>query len=181
LWENDQTDHPGFVTASGQGGGDVLANPLFAGAWTAPPAANLQLTMASPAVAAGLSLSAVVHDFLGAPRPATGVDLGAFQYGAAVDAGLTTEGGTVASTAVDGSAEASGSGGLEAGGDSGIEATTDGAVPLDAPGEASKANASSGGCSCWCAGRGEGERVPSDVRWFAVAFGLAALLRRQRS
>ena len=46
-------DHAGFVTASAQGAGDVLADPAFAGPWTAPPATNLELTAARPPSAPG--------------------------------------------------------------------------------------------------------------------------------
>ena len=81
LWVGNRVDHAGFVTASAQGGGDVLSDPLFAGSWTAPPATNLELTKNSPAVGAGVTLAAVPFDFLGAARPASGADIGAFQYG----------------------------------------------------------------------------------------------------
>src|SRR6202044_2539263 len=82
---------PGFVSASGQGSPDVFANPLFAGPWDAPPATNLALAKGSPAIGVGVTLLAVMHDYLGAPRPAKGTDIGAFQYGAVVakDGGLS--------------------------------------------------------------------------------------------
>ena len=92
LWVGNQTDHAGFVTASGQGSGDVLFDPRLVGPLTAPPATNLALTMSSPAIGVGVSLAAVTTDFLGAPRPSTETDLGAFQYGAVVP----LDGGSVA-------------------------------------------------------------------------------------
>ncbi len=88
LWLGNQVDHAGFVTASGEGGGDVLTDPLFAAAWAMPMATDLELTIGSPAIGAGVTLTAVTDDFLGAPRPGGGkYDLGAFQYGATVPDG----------------------------------------------------------------------------------------------
>ncbi len=117
LWVGDQTDHAGFVTASGQGGSDVLADPLFAGPWAAPPAANMQLTQGSPAVGAGVALAAVTDDFLGATRPATGADIGAFQYGATApaDAGSKPPGEDGGIDAGLGGAGGAGAGGIRRG------------------------------------------------------------------
>jgi Right handed beta helix region len=82
LWVGDQVDYAGFVSASMQGTGDVLANPEFAGAWSAPPATNLALGKESPAIGTGATLSSVPDDYLGAPRPSGHYDIGAFQFGA---------------------------------------------------------------------------------------------------
>jgi phosphatase NudJ len=75
-------DHAGWVTASGQGAGDVLADPQFVGAW-ALPATNLRLAPGSPAVDQGLAIAGLTTDFEGKTRPAgSGYDLGAFELGA---------------------------------------------------------------------------------------------------
>jgi hypothetical protein len=113
LWLSDQTDHAGFVTDSGQGGSDVLADPMLAGPYTAPPATNLALQMGSPAIGKGLSLATVTTDYLGAARPATGVDIGAFQYGAIVP----PDGGGVT---------VSGDGGVQSGEDGGTRSPSHG-------------------------------------------------------
>jgi hypothetical protein len=185
LWVGDQTDHPGFVSASGQGGGDVLLDALLVGPLTAPPATNLALTMGSPAIGAGISLSAVTDDFLGATRPASGVDLGAFQFGASapadggvgpsgVDSGTTkpdhdsgvagsSDGGVGGGAHPDGGAHAGG------GGDSG------GATGSMAPGSR---GASSSGCSLARPGSSDGHTSSPPAALFVV--GLVALLRAKR-
>jgi MYXO-CTERM domain-containing protein len=187
LWVNNETDHAGFVTASGQGGGDVLANPMFAGAWTVPPATNLEITMGSPAVGAGVSLTAVTHDFLGASRPATGVDLGAFQYGAVApaDGGVGPAGD--ATVAVQGDGAAAPSPGDDAAEPTEVDASSDsGGQPANAQattgldGGTGKTNSGSG-CACSHAGRGSGRDLPTDGRWLVAVLGVAALLRRRRA
>ena len=174
LWLSDQTDHAGFVAASSQGAGDVLADPLFAGTWTVPPATNLALTMGSPAIGVGVTLAAVPDDFLGAPRPSTGFDLGAFQYGAvaAQDGGLGTTGDGGGSLSGDAGYAAPGDGGSAAvgpggspSGDSGTNGALDGGAP-------SGAGETSSGCSCVEASatpRGTG----ASKTWAAAALGLA--------
>jgi parallel beta-helix repeat protein len=174
LWLAEQADHAGFVTDSGQGGGDVLGDPLLAGPWTAPPATNLALTSASPAVGAGISLAAVIHDFLGAPRPVTGTDLGAFQYGAAApeDAGFMTAGeGSATGDGGPGSPDLDDGGGgatspsesdgaTREGGDLGSSSGSSGAAP---------SGSTSSGCSCSEAAGHPGSRGPTVVVLLAAA------------
>jgi MYXO-CTERM domain-containing protein len=164
LWLQNQSDHAGFVSASGQGGGDVLGDPLLAGPWTAPPATHLELTKGSPAIGKGAVLTAVPDDFLGAVRPSSGgYDLGAFQYGAApppdggVAVGPTTDGGTPDAGAP-GEGEG-GAGGAEAGG---------------APGPSAHA-----GCSCSTDGGGS-RRGAAQLAGLLV-LALASARRRVRS
>jgi hypothetical protein len=157
LWVGAQSDHAGFVTASAQGAGDVLADPLFAATITAPPATNLAITKASPAVGATVSLASVTTDFLGAPRPATGNDIGAFQYGAVAPS--------------DGGVGPSGGGG-------GISTNSDGGVSSPGSGDSSSPNASSSGCSC--DEIGSNSSGSSAYAAFAIA-GVALFGRRRRS
>jgi MYXO-CTERM domain-containing protein len=132
LWVGNQSDHAGFVTASGQGAADVLSDPSLVGPLSVPPATNLALSMTSPAIGQGVSLASVTTDYLGAARPATGVDIGAFQYGAVPPgtggAGSSTSSGATASTSPSGSGTGSSSGGSGSGGGS--------------------SSGSSSGCSC---------------------------------
>ncbi len=169
------TDHAGWVTASGQGAGDVLANPAFVGTWTAPPATNLELAMGSPAIDTGATLAAVTHDFLGAPRPhGAGYDIGAFEYGSTpadggaavgpVDAGgaATAEAGPAGEEGGAGSGpDASGG---AAGGDSGEGSS---ATP-GADGGAAKSGASGSSSGCACSSAGAPERG-SPALWLAAA------------
>jgi hypothetical protein len=179
LWLSDQTDHAGFVAASSQGAGDVLADPLFAGTWTVPPATNLALTMGSPAIGVGVTLAAVPDDFLGAPRPSTGFDLGAFQYGAVAGVGATGDGGVGAtgdggtSLPVDGGPAAAGDGGSAAigpgrspSGDAGTRLAPDG-------GAAAGAGETSSGCSCIEASATPKRTSGAGNPWAAAAIGLA--------
>ena len=79
----------GGTAGTAAGSGDVLADPRLAnaGGLTAP---DYKLTLGSPAVAAGLTLSNVTLDYFGAPRTAA-YDLGAHQLGSAnVDATAPT-------------------------------------------------------------------------------------------
>jgi uncharacterized protein (TIGR03382 family) len=155
LWLGNQVDHPGFAAASGQGAGDVLADPLLVGPPTVPPATNLELAKGSPAIGAGATLAAVTHDFLGAARPATGTDIGAFQYGATPPAdggigppGTGASGGASSSGAGPGSSSSGGGGGSPAG--------------------------KAGGCGCGAAGS------PPAGAWLGGLAALAALSRRRR-
>jgi hypothetical protein len=152
LWLGDQTDHAGFVTASAQGGGDVLADPLLAGPWSAPPATNLELTMNSPAVGAGVTLAAVTTDFLGAPRPTAGTDMGAFQYGSIPpgDGGVGPAGDAASGAPGDAGSEPPGDGGAAQGSDAGATAASpDAGSDLASDGGATRgSSASSSGCSC---------------------------------
>ncbi len=184
LWLNDQTDHAGFVAASSQGAGDVLANPLFAGTWTVPPASNLALTTSSPAIGAGVTLGAVTDDILGALRPSTGVDLGAFQYGALAPAdggvGPTGDGGSLASDGGapgDGGSTATGEGGPATVGQSG---SADAGPSLAPDGGAAPATgATSSGCSCIEAGAIP-KRTSGAWAGIALALGWAARTRARR-
>jgi hypothetical protein len=180
LWLGSQSDHAGFVAASSQGAGDVLGDPLLVGPWAVPPAANLELTATSPAIGAGVDLAAVTHDFLGALRPSTGTDIGAFQYGATApgdggagptDAGVGQSGeGGVASTPDGGLPGEAGA----IGGDAATGQTPDGARPAGA--------GDSTGCSCSQAGIASKEKTSPDRTSFAMAMGLAlTLVVRARS
>jgi hypothetical protein len=189
LWVGAQSNHAGFVTASGQGAGDVLADPLFVGPWSVPPATGLELTMPSPAVGAGVSLTAVSHDFLGAPRPATGVDIGAFQYGATApaDSGVGPAGdASVTSSGEGGSVPASGDASIAP--ENGIDASEDAASEVANADATASAEAGAGaspvghsGCSCSQAGS-TSMSAANDGRWFtsAAAFGFAFIIRRRR-
>jgi MYXO-CTERM domain-containing protein len=151
----------------------VLANPLFAGPLTVPPATNLELTMSSPAIGTGVQLAAVTHDFLGAPRPAVGTDLGAFQYGAIApgDGGVGPLG------------EAGAVSGDDAGETAGRDASgeaEDGAAGQPADGGVIGAHgASSSGCTCSQAGHaGNGSKLTIGSVALAALVGLTALRRR---
>jgi parallel beta-helix repeat protein len=175
LWVGSQTDHTGFVNASTQGGGDVLGDPLLVGPWAAPPATNLALEMGSPAIGAGVVLAAVTHDFLGALRPATGTDIGAFQYGAPAPD--------------DGGVGPMGDGGVEWPDDAGAQSGNDGgAGPGNAAGDGDASTgqgADSGvpagphdfaGCSCSQADMGtKGRSSSGDLFGAAMGFGVALL------
>ncbi len=169
LWVGNQTDHAGFVTASGQGASDVLADPKFAGPSSAPPVTNLELASGSPAIGAGVTLPAVTTDFLGGVRPSTGTDIGAFQYGAVVlpaDGGVGPDGG-------DAAAGPGGEGGAPPpdGGDAGL--SSDGATGgANGPG-----GAHSSGCACrvTTAPAGGGGKLVAAALLVAIA-----LLRRLR-
>jgi MYXO-CTERM domain-containing protein len=170
-WLGNQVDHAGFASASGLGAGDVLAAPVFSGPWSVPPATNLELTKSSPGVGAGVSLATVTHDFLGAPRPATGTDIGAFQYGAMPPA----DGGVVGPPDAGGAGPASsssssgggGGGGATSGSSGGATAGTGGSGGHAAPGKAS-------GCGCGVA------EAPPVAAWIGGIAALVALSRRRR-
>lgn len=82
-WLGTLYDHAGWVAASGQGAGDLLAAPGFAGA-SSLPWTNLRLAAGSPAIDTGVTLAAVAHDFEGKTRPVgAAFDIGAFEHGAA--------------------------------------------------------------------------------------------------
>jgi uncharacterized protein (TIGR03382 family) len=169
----DAVDHAGWVTASGQGAGDVLLDPAFAGMWTAPPATNLELTAGSPAIGTGIPLAAVKDDFLGAARPANGgFDIGAFQYGAVV-----TDGGVGPTPQGDAGIMSGGDGG----GGGGVGDGGGGSGPSNngAPGGGS----SSSGCACasTVSTLTSTSTSTSDPR-ITIGLGLlgVALLRRRR-
>ena len=87
LWGDTTYDHAGWVTATSQGTGDVLGDPLLVGTW-ALPVSNLELSATSPAIDKGVALAQVTADFDGAARPpGGGVDIGAFEFGAAAPDG----------------------------------------------------------------------------------------------
>jgi hypothetical protein len=180
LWLSDQTDHAGYVSASGGGEGDVLADPLLAGPWTVPPATNLALTKGSPAVGAGVSLPAVTHDFLGDARPGVGSDIGAFEYGAMalVDGGVASaDDGGVGPTTGDSGMASSEEGGFEPGVDGSVSTTGDGGVSRGPGGHAAP---SSSGCSCSQAGTGGRGASPESPTWLALAAGWIAVSRLRR-
>jgi hypothetical protein len=169
LWVGDQVDHAGFVSASMQGAADVLADPLFAGTWAAPPATNLELTASSPAIDAGVTLSSVPDDYLGASRPSSGYDLGAFQYGAMppADGGGAGPGpdGSVGPAPEGGVAP---DGGVTAGGDAGSDA-------------ASSSGSSGKGSGCSCSSAGERAGNEGELSALGIALGLAFRRRRVRA
>lgn len=169
----DQTDHPGFTAASGQGAGDVLGDPLFAGPWTVPPPTNLALAKGSPAVGAGATLAAVTHDFLGSARPATGTDIGAFQYGATppVDGGAGTGGGGAGGSAPGSSSV--GSGGPDGSSGSGAVGAGAGGMGGSGPHQGAPPARESGACGCAVA-----EAPPAP--WLATLLAFAPLARRRR-
>jgi parallel beta-helix repeat protein len=74
-------DWYGGTAGTASGSGDVLADPQLANAGGLT-AADYKITLGSPAVAAGLTLSNVTLDYFGAPR-AVAYDLGAHQLGSA--------------------------------------------------------------------------------------------------
>jgi hypothetical protein len=169
LWLSNQTDHAGYVSASGQGAGDVLADPLFAGPWSVPPAEDMELTKGSPAIGAGVVVSAVPDDFLGAARPGSGYDLGAFQYGATAPA----DGGVV------GPGSGGAGGGTTGAGAGTTGAGTTGAGTTGAGGGTSTGPAKSSGCACSAAGDGA---LPAGAACVAAlaAFVARPLRRRTR-
>jgi len=156
LWGSgaNATDHAGWASASGQGAGDVLADPSFAGAWTAPPATNLELTKGSPAIGTGATLAAVAHDYLGAPRPASGYDIGAFQYGATPPDGGGAPSPEAGVTGGDGGGGSEGGASIGSGSSGGGGGVSDGAATIPSgDGSSSKSEppagpAGSSGCSC---------------------------------
>jgi hypothetical protein len=153
-----------------QGASDVLADPMFAGAWSVPPATNLELSKGSPAIGAGVTLSAVPDDFLGAMRPSSGYDLGAFQYGATPpgDGGVVGPGPDAGKGPAPDGGVAKGSDAGAGGGDGGHDAGSSSGPPGKAP---------SGGCSCSAPGS-----RPGDGGMLAL-LGLGAMIvaaRRRR-
>jgi parallel beta-helix repeat protein len=70
----------GGTAGTASGSGDILADPRLANAGGLT-AADYKLTLGSPVVAAGLTLSNITLDYFGAPR-ALAYDLGAHQLGA---------------------------------------------------------------------------------------------------
>jgi MYXO-CTERM domain-containing protein len=132
--------HGAWTGASGQGAGDQLGDPKFAGAW-ALPAGNLKVVQGSPAIDNGAAVTGCNTDFGGNARPAgTGWDIGAFEYGATGG----PDGGPVAGD---------GAGKKDAGAktERGLPAvdayhTERGATPGDASGE--RGSSSSSGCGC---------------------------------
>jgi MYXO-CTERM domain-containing protein len=147
LWVGNQTDHADWVTATSEGAGDVLSDPLFAvgETWTAPPPTGFELTSASPAVHAGVTLSSVPDDFLGDVRPSGAYDLGAFQYGAqpAPDGGASSSQASSAATH-GGVGVADGGGG---GGDGGEAVQGSGSSTGKGKGDGSRASGSGSGGS----------------------------------
>ena len=76
-------DFEGYRTASGQGSGSLMADPLFEGPWELP-VENFIPAAGSPAIDAGAEVAGLNHDFLRNGRPSgAAFDLGAFEVGAA--------------------------------------------------------------------------------------------------
>jgi hypothetical protein len=172
LWLGSQVDHAGFVSVSSQGAGDVLGDPLFAGMWAAPPATNLELAKGSPAIGKGVTLSTVLDDYLGAPRPSGAYDIGAFQHGATPPAdgggGPHPDGGVGPGT--DGGVARSGDGGGVRGSDAGHATGGDGG-PVVHGGSAGS------GCGCSMPG-GASETEGVRVVLALLATGFAGRRRR---
>jgi len=71
-----------WTAFTGQGGGDVVSDPLFTSGW---PAVNLHLQEESPAIDAGAMEIAPSVDLESNPRPiGSGVDIGAYEHGASI-------------------------------------------------------------------------------------------------
>jgi hypothetical protein len=81
LWGSTPFDHTGWAAATGQGSGDIAADPLFSGA-REPPVTNLVLLEGSPAIDSGIPLALVAGDLRGHRREGT-PEIGAFEYGSA--------------------------------------------------------------------------------------------------
>ena len=179
LWLGSGSDHPGFVKASSQGAGDVLGDPLLAGPWAAPPATNLALTKTSPAVGAGVSLAAVTHDFLDAPRPAAGADIGAFQYGATApgDSGVGPSGDGSVTAANDAGVGIDDGAGAGAGVTTGPDAGSSG--PSSQSPDGGSGSAPSSGCSC-SHGEVGGGRGTAPASGSIVAAAACLIARRAR-
>lgn len=72
-----------WAGASGQGKGDIAADPIFVSGW---PNANLHLQKSSPAIDAGTSEKAPSVDCECMKRSAgNGYDIGAYEYGSSPD------------------------------------------------------------------------------------------------
>jgi hypothetical protein len=96
----------GSTTGMAVGANQIGVNPLFVNATTAPY--NFALNPGSPAIGAGLSLSAIVADILGVTRTAA-PSLGAYQSAGAPGASTSTGAGTTTgSTGTTGSSGSSG-------------------------------------------------------------------------
>jgi hypothetical protein len=188
LWGSGAgaADHAAWVSASGQGMGDVLADPMFAGAWTAPPATHVELLAGSPAIDTGATLAAVTHDFLGAPRPrGSGYDIGAFEFGATApdggigvgpsDAGVPTSEAGPAGDDGGGSTGAGDSGSSGNGLEDGATSTGDGS-----PASRAASSSKSGGCSCSVLGEAERTGIPV-ILAIVAAFGAGARRRFRRA
>ena len=184
LWGSGAgaADHAAWIAASGQGMGDVLSNPSFAGAWTAPPATNLELAMGSPAIDVGVAIAAVTDDFLGAPRPhGSGYDLGAFEYGS-----TPADGGMSVGPAGGGDASAApGPTGDDASADRGSDASSGSvdsgtARPSNADGGPMRASpsSSSSGCACSAVRRSPADEGPTALWLAAATLGLVGARAR---
>jgi len=166
-WGGTSYTHYAWKQATGQGAGDVLADPMLVGAWT-PQAANLRLQPGSPAVDKGAALAFVTHDFDGTARPAGSAhDIGAFESGGPAPA---PDGGTGQPDAAQ-----PGDGGAGAGDKGG--AGSDGVTPTAPDGPSIPQNGdTTGGCACLVGGS---SRPPADAAaWLALALlALAGYLR----
>jgi MYXO-CTERM domain-containing protein len=174
LWGSTVYSHAAWDSATGQGAGDVTADPAFVGAWTLP-AENLKLAPTSPAVDSGATTAAVTHDFVGAPRPfGSGYDIGAFEYGAtAPDGGVGGAPGTGGAGGAAGGGAAAGAG---ASAGSGAVAGTGASsgTGATASGGASGSGSDGGGCGCRAAA------APRATPWL-LALALALLFGVRRS
>jgi hypothetical protein len=197
-WGGSVTDHSAWVSASGQGSGDVVGDPLFVASTWSLPASNFMLNAGSPAVDKGVADVPIPtgdhtldHDFALASRPAgQAIDIGAFEYGAtpadpdagnpALDSGASGGSGgaggggsgAASGAGASGGSGASGHGGNSAG-DSGTQPGADSGAS-DAAASPAEGPGEDSGCGC---------RTALSQRYGAGAvllLGLAALTRRRR-
>jgi MYXO-CTERM domain-containing protein len=174
-WLGALHDHAGWVSTSGQGTGDVLADPKFVGAWELPWT-NLRLAAGSPAIDKGETIASVTHDFEGKARPAGAAhDIGALEHGATA----TTDGGGPPPLADSGSPGTDGGGNPDGPGPAG-----DGSVPTDSAGAADLSGEGSGpgrgedGCSCGVGSTGES--VVGGALLLAFLLGVIVIATRRR-
>jgi MYXO-CTERM domain-containing protein len=167
-WGGKSYTHYAWKQATGQGAGDLEADPKLVGAWT-PPAANFRLQPGSPAVDKGAPLPYVTHDLDGKPRPAgTTHDIGAFETGGPAP---KPDGGPPKPDAAPPKDT-----GTQPAGDTGGGPKLDAGAPAapDGPGFP-QSRGTTGGCACAL-----GNSVASEAWWPALAL-LALALRVRRS
>jgi hypothetical protein len=125
-------------------------------------------------------LAAVTTDFLGAPRPATGVDIGAFQFGAVAPtdagAGPPADGGSTPTT------EAGSPSVPDASAPEDAAASPDGAASANTPGPDATIATTSGKGSpgCSCSETGHTKKRPPGGAAALVVTAVALTLRGKR-
>jgi hypothetical protein len=166
--------HDGWVSASGQGQGDVLADPAFVGQSWDLNAPSYKLTETSPAVDTGTPIDGLTIDFDRALRPAgNGYDIGAYEYGAPPN----PDGGPPQPP--DGGSGGSGQGG-NGQGDNGQGDNGQGANGQGASSSGNGADATDeGGCGCRTPGS-VGAAVGAPALGFLGALLLGRTRRRRR-